>query len=533
MATTEEPGTLWDEFTASPFTHPQLPYVGRAGLRAGARDLPAPQRTLDVRDFGARGDGVTDDAPALNRALAAAGEQGGGAVLVPPGRYAVDGVVRIGDNGVVLRGAGSDRTTLYARRSLTEIIGPYGPRDDGATPKSGWSWAGGLVWLCAADRYAELVGAIAGGQSPCEGWSGNTRAGWRPLTAVAPARRGDRSIAVADPGQLAPGALVVLRLADDAHHTLLAHMAGDVPGAEGYDWASKTKLTSYPPYEWPVRVVDVAGDVVRLERPLPLDVRPAWQPLLVVPSTAPLVGSGVEDIAVEAVPSPQSPHLLDAGHNGVVLQCAYDCWVKDVVVRHVDNGFGLVAASACTLRSTRVEGRGAHHPYFCREGSHDNLTEEFEIGPRTVVPPDFRGGAENPVLHGINAEGLSSHNVWSRGRMAAGTFDTHRGLPFANVRTEITVENDGRHGGDASAGPLYGARFTHWNITVTNGRAGLVRLDGIAPYSATVAVSEVTEFGQVDEADFDGDLHSRLAGYGRPGEVRPANLYEAQRELPY
>ncbi|NEE44725.1 hypothetical protein G3M55_08905, partial [Streptomyces sp. SID8455] len=81
----------------------------------------------------------------------------------------------------------------------------------------------------------------------------------------------------------------------------------------------------------------------------------------------------------------------------------------------------------------------------------------------------------------------------------------------------------------ASAGPLFGARFTHWNIRVTNGRAGLMRIDGLAPYSATVGISEVREFGQIDVPDFSGDLHTRLAAYGTPEAVRPANLYEAQR----
>lgn len=112
-----------------------------------------------------------------------------------------------------------------------------------------------------------------------------------------------------------------------------------------------------------------------------------------------------------------------------------------------------------------------------------------------------------------------------------GTFDSHRGMPFANVRTDITVNNNGRHGGDASAGPLFGARFTHWNIRVTNGRAGLMRIDGLAPYSATVGVSEVTEFDQIDVPDFTGDLHTRLEAYGTPEAVRPRNLHDAQREF--
>ncbi|MFJ4482693.1 glycosyl hydrolase family 28-related protein [Streptomyces longwoodensis] len=513
---------LWREFAHDPVRHPQIPYVGRAGYGGGALRLPRPPVVADVRDFGAVADGRTDCAPAINRALAAAGEAGGGTVTVPAGTFRIDGLVRLGHSHVVLRGAGSGRTTLYATRNLTELIGPYGSRYGG--DKSSWSWAGGLVWLAPQARWDALTEAIRARQWPFEGWTGNRRDEWRALTAVAPARRGDRTVTVADPAGLRPGALVLLRLADDAGHTLLRHMAGDGPGPAAYTWADKSKLLSYVPYEWPVRVTRVHGHRVTLERPLPLDVRPEWEPRFTthVPE---LTGAGVEGLTLEAVETPQRPHLLDLGHNGVVLQCAYDCWVDDVTVRHTDNGFGLVAASACTLRRTRVAGRGSHHPYFCREGSHDNLIEDFTIEERTVPAPP------GTQLHGINVEGLSSYNVWSRGDMRTGTFDSHRGLPFAGVRTDITVTNDGRHGGDASAGPLFGARFTHWNIRVTNGRAGLVRIDGLAPYSATVGINEVREFDQTDVPDFDGDLHSRLELYGTSDAVRPRNLYEAQRAL--
>ncbi|MFG2872810.1 glycoside hydrolase family 55 protein [Streptomyces sp. NPDC048338] len=516
------PSALWQEFAGAPYTHPQIPYVGRAGARLGATRLARPRVVANVLDHGATPDGSTDSAPAIDRALAAAGERGGGTVLVPPGTYRIDGLIHIGHSGVVLRGAGSGRTTLRATRSLTELVGPYGSRYGG--DKSSWSWAGGLIWLSPRARHASLLAAIRERSWPFEGWTGNRRDEWTSLTTVRPARRGDWSVTVEDASALHRGQLVLLRLADDADHTLLEHMAGDGPGARAYVWDDKTKLTSYVPHEWPVRITRVQGRRVTLERPLPLDVRPEWDPRLTT-HVAALTGSGVEGITLEAVETPQSPHLLDKGFNGVTFQCAYDCWADDVVVRNVDNGFGLVAASACTLRRTRVEGRGSHHPYFCREGSHDNLVEDFRIAARTVPAPP------GTQLHGINVEGLSSHNVWSRGVMETGTFDTHRGMPFGNVRTEITVENDGRHGGDASAGPLYGARFTHWNVTVTNGRAGLVRIDTIAPYSATVGISEVREFDQIDVPDFAGDLHTRLEAYGAPGAVRPRNLYEAQRKV--
>lgn len=66
---------------------------------------------------------------------------------------------------------------------------------------------------------------------------------------------------------------------------------------------------------------------------------------------------------------------------------------------------------------------------------------------------------------------------------------------------------------------------------MTNGRAGLMRIDGLAPYSASVGISEVTEFGQIDVPDFTGDLHTRLEAYGTPEAVRPRNLHDAQRAL--
>ncbi|MEV7346103.1 glycosyl hydrolase family 28-related protein [Streptomyces sp. NPDC093544] len=513
---------LWREFTRTPFTHPQIPYIGLAGYRAGTARFPRRRVVADVRDYGAVADGVTDSAPAINRAVAAAGRAGGGTVLIPPGTFRIDDLIRIGYSNVVLRGAGSDVTKLYAAKNLTELIGVYGSRYGG--DKSSWSWAGGLVWLCPTDRFTTLTTAIKAKAWPFEGWTGNKRDEWETLTTLAPARQGARSVRVADAGKLKPGQLVLLRLADDADHTLLEHMSGGGPGTEAYVWDDKTKLTSYVPYEWPVRITRVQGKKVTLERPLPLDIRSEWDPRLTT-LVEPLTGSGVEGLTLEAVETPQSLHLLDKGYNGVTFQCAYDCWADDVVVRHVDNGFGLVAASACTLRGTRVAGRGAHHPYFCREGSHDNLIEDFTVEQRTVPAP---AGTQ---LHGINVEGLSSYNVWSRGDMKMGTFDSHRGLPFANVRTDITIDNTGQHGGDYSAGPLFGARFTHWNVRVTNSRAGLMKIDGLAPYSATVGINEVTEFGQIDVPDFTGDLHARVELYGTTDVVRPRNLYEAQRDL--
>jgi len=58
---------------------------------------PSPQTpgALNVRDFGAKGDGVTDDTAAFQEALDAASQAGGGVVFAPTGRYAIRGHLSI------------------------------------------------------------------------------------------------------------------------------------------------------------------------------------------------------------------------------------------------------------------------------------------------------------------------------------------------------------------------------------------------------------------------------------------------------
>ena len=517
---TAQVAALWTEYSSAPYRHAQIPHVSFAGYRYGAA-RPAPAVRANVLDYGAKPDGSANAAPAINRAIEDVGKAGGGAVLVPAGTFRVDDVIRVGYDNVVLRGAGRSATTLFMTRSLEQIIGINRSRHS-SNSNSAWSWSGGLVWVCHRDRYRALTDAIRAQQWPMERWAGNEGGQTRQLTTVTiTARRGDFSLTVGSATGLTVGQRVMLQLSDDSGHSLLRHIAGDVSGASSYDWASRDKLLFWLPVLWPVRIAAISGNRVTLDQPLPLDARTAWRPMLVVPLVPPVVGSGVEKLTIRMTPTPAPSHLQDKGYNGIAFQCAWDCWADDVAVVDSDNGILLVSAKGVTISRTSVTGRGRHHSYACREQSHDNLFTDFQVGA-----PTSSGGSH----HGINVEALSCGNVWSKGNMAAGTFDTHRGMPFNNVRTEIVINNNSSHGGDSSSGPLYGARFTHWNVTVTNGRAGGVKIDTVAPRSATVGISTVRDFGQIDKPDFSGSLGSRLESYGNPA-VSPPNLYLAQRQL--
>lgn len=69
------------------------------------------RRIFDARDYGAVGDGIADDQPAIERAINAASIAGGGDVFLPPGTYQIRRTVHLRSN-VTLLGAGMGSTIV-------------------------------------------------------------------------------------------------------------------------------------------------------------------------------------------------------------------------------------------------------------------------------------------------------------------------------------------------------------------------------------------------------------------------------------
>jgi hypothetical protein len=81
-----------------------------------------PQGIFDVTTFGARGTGTTDDSAAIQAAIAAANDIGGGVIWFPPGTYAIGKALEIGGmDFITFRGSGIDATILTST-SPTEPI---------------------------------------------------------------------------------------------------------------------------------------------------------------------------------------------------------------------------------------------------------------------------------------------------------------------------------------------------------------------------------------------------------------------------
>ena len=94
---------------------------------------------FNVRDHGAAGDGVTLDTAAINRAVAACAEAGGGQVLFPPGHY-LSGTVHLRSHVTLFLDAGA---TLVGTTNLADYQHPA-PPDFMAGARWG-NWHRGLI----------------------------------------------------------------------------------------------------------------------------------------------------------------------------------------------------------------------------------------------------------------------------------------------------------------------------------------------------------------------------------------------------
>lgn len=168
-----------------------LPWVTAALLAPAASAAD----TCSVRDYGAKGDGRTDDTVAFQKALDAAGQAGGGVVLAPRGNYFFAGHLNV-PAAVTLRGiwesvpshvgirdAGGDKptddgTTFLVTESAGQEEGPafltlhdnstlkgvvlYYPRQDPAAEPQAYPWAVALRGKNPAVLAVELLNPYNG-----------------------------------------------------------------------------------------------------------------------------------------------------------------------------------------------------------------------------------------------------------------------------------------------------------------------------------------------------------------------------------
>jgi hypothetical protein len=96
--------TVWSVPSVSTLSNPQgssqIGFIA-AGVGAVARTAQDKMRDIiNAIDYGLIGDGVTDDAPAIQAAINAAAQRGGADVILPSGRIAIASTINLGDGSI-------------------------------------------------------------------------------------------------------------------------------------------------------------------------------------------------------------------------------------------------------------------------------------------------------------------------------------------------------------------------------------------------------------------------------------------------
>jgi hypothetical protein len=468
-----EAGELWEP-------RGRLPDYSFAGYRRGELPLPERRPDLSVKDFGAIGDGKTDDTESFQRALA---EGRGKVIAVPRGRYVLTDILEIRNSGTVLQGDGPDQTVISVPKPLEKIRSNMGATTSGQ-PTSNYSWSGGIIW--------------AKGQ-----WDKSHLA-----TVAAPARRGDTTLTVDKPEAFAVGDEIRLVLQDDVEKSLTNHLyAGDPGDTANLKGARESWIAR-------VTLVDRESRRIAFDRSLRCDVRPEWRPLL-YPARSSVEEVGVEQLALEFPVTPYRGHFSELGYNAIAFSRVRNCWVRNVEIRHADSGIFLSGANSTISGVLWVSARErdgnrkstGHHGITL--GGTDCLLSNFEFRTK--------------FIHDITMSRGSAGNVVRAGRGEDLSFDHHKRANHSNLYSDIDAgmgTNIFRSGGGAKLGRHSGAWTTWWNIRTVNP----------VSFPAGWAPEAINLVGVSSEAESVTKLGGRWIEFVAPGRLFPQDLYESQLE---
>lgn len=461
-------GERWD-------SRSRLPDFSFAGYHCGEAALPNVPRGVSVKDFGAKGDGVSDDTAAFQKAIASAK----GAIEIPPGRFVITDILEIKRSGVVLRGAGPNQTVLFFPKPL-QAVHPLMSATTEGKPTSEYSWAGGFVWFKGAT-------------------------GGRLLTAISgEAQRGDKLVRVSSVEKLSVGQRVEILLTDNSSNTLANELYSGDPGkTDKLEGSTRASLVCH--------VVKISGNQIQIDRPLRFDIRPEWKPGVV--GFEPTVSeSGVENLCFEFPNTPYPGHFNESGFNAAAFSDVVNCWGRNLRITNADSGI-FCNGRFCTIQGVVYEsarqldhGSTGHHG-FDFEGE-DNLLTEF----------DFR----TEFVHDLTVDHCAAGNVFAHGKGVDLCFDHHKRTCYENLFTDIDA-GAGTHlwrcGGGADLGKNCGARGTFWNIRAARPQKYPPAAFG-PPSMNFIAVQSDSS----SEKNLNGKWFEAIA----PEKIQPQDLHAAQ-----
>lgn len=168
-------------------------YQESSGATARTIKAKFSELSISVKDFGAKGDGITIDTTAVQAAINRVEALAGGEVYFPPGTYLIDlPLIRHAVNGVHMRGAGPFvsiiKNTSGTGNAITCAAATYGSFADFSITAS--SASSGIGIDLGTTQYASLSSVVVGGHYTAISTSFAGPLAFRDVVTDAPAAAG-------------------------------------------------------------------------------------------------------------------------------------------------------------------------------------------------------------------------------------------------------------------------------------------------------------------------------------------------------
>lgn len=470
---------LWGHHGEKWSAESRLPDFSYAGYHRGEKPLPTLVPDCSVKEFGAVGDGKTDDTQAFQQAIA---ESSGKTILVPAGVYVITDFLTFNTSRTSLKGEGSRQSILKFPTPLNEIKPNWGATTGGQRT-SNYSWSGGFITV-SGSLSQQLLADV-----------------------VEPAKRGAQMLHLSDVSGLSLGDEFRLQMSDTELQTLADYLYDHDPGP-------MENLGSRASVSFTARIsgIDANNNRIEFDRPLRTDVRSEWRPRLY--SAASTVEEvGIEDLGFDFPEIPYAGHFTELGYNAMAMSGVRNCWARRLWIHNADSGI-FISGINVTLNSIEFDSERPVEPSRKATGHHgitlaqqDNLLTEFDFRTR--------------FMHDITVTRGSAGNVVASGSGVDLCFDHHRYGPHANLFTNIDLGEGSRmfqSGGGQALGRHSAAWETFWGIRARRPQAWP---NGWGPDLMNLV-------GLTSNADPVTDPAGRWFEPLGDRQLAPADLYQAQ-----
>eukprot|EP00127_Corallochytrium_limacisporum_P003512 Clim_evm140s149 gene=Clim_evmTU140s149 len=414
----QEVAQIWQDYVSDMDAGriPRLPDFSYAGYKWSEEPIPTVTGPVfNVDDYGAVPNDGGYDGPAIQAAIDAAVNAGGGVVMFSAGEYTVsqttdpNEAIWIRGSNVVLRGQGMGVTTIVQYTNVDDPNG-YTIR---ATP---WGSGGSTITTITQD-----------------------------------AKQGEKCVKVASTGSLSEGQVVRVNYQSAAY---LPYYFYDTTVTSAYSRLHNDGLLIKEPHT--IDSIDGNTNTVCFYEPLMIDLILNTGEFKIITWT-PLTGIGVESLTIkgrwDSVNEDFYHHLNalhDYGWNGIGYWDTVHSWARDIEITNVNQGFYTSSSSWVTVQNLYLTGKKGHMSTHARRGNG-------------VLFKDVVDEASHHHGPGLGYSGAGT--VYVRSKMNLDQrIDSHSGVPYTSLLDDTQGGYLWGSGGPIEGYPHHGHDFVFWNF---------------------------------------------------------------------